>query len=197
MMIWRSPFHSHHVRKLKVFVESMNRVVFHENVWIVNNLKHWLIVTGKSFLWLGEREIFFINGFSLISTLSQMMTLMMFVIFVWHRCDHYCVEYVAKNRIWIWISYLTPFDIVSFEGLFTPKYMYHTKNKCPHFRYKPPADFGDFEEAETKYWRNIVFNSPISGADVLDSLMESNQVMIKEIETLIFCRFFLFSILLW
>ena len=26
----------------------------------------------------------------------------MFVIFVWHRYNHYCVEYAVKNIIWIW-----------------------------------------------------------------------------------------------
>ena len=39
-----------------------------------------------------------------ISPLSQMMTMMMFVIFVCHRCNHYCVEYAVKNLIWIWIT---------------------------------------------------------------------------------------------
>ena len=43
--------------------------------------------------------------FSLIFSLSQMMTTMMFLIFVWHWYNCYCVECAIKNLFWIWNNF--------------------------------------------------------------------------------------------
>ena len=39
--------------------------------------------------------------FSWIASLSQMMTMTLFVIFIWQWYNLYCVEYAIKNLIWI------------------------------------------------------------------------------------------------